>query len=163
MLVNKTIQDQVENNSLQLEGIVNKIVAKYTGELDDYIDKIKDFLVNSEDELTDTDLNKILITLCTYSYFITSKQELLGIRADISEMVRQTKYSENYINSAGTIANRQMLSELAAKEEEVVSTVYNRAYKLLKNKADVITRYIDSVKKILSVRMSLMELTHKGA
>ena len=62
-------------------------------------------------------------------------------------MVRQTKYSENYINSTGTIANRQMLSELAAKEEEVVSTVYNRAYKLLKNKADVITRYIDSVKK----------------
>lgn len=162
-MINQEIQNNVENNSKELEEIVEKIVAKYTSDIDEYVTRVRDFLVNSEDELTDTDLNKILITLCAHSYFITSKQELLGIRADISDMLRQTKYSENYVNNTGTVANRQMLSELAVKEEDVVSVVYNRAYKLLKNKADTVNRFIDSVKKILSVRITLMELTHKGA
>lgn len=161
--MNKEIQDNVENNSLQIEDIVNAVVAKYTDKLDEYMENIHRVLTVEKDELTETELNKILITLCAHSYFINTKQELLGIRADISKMVRDTKYSNEYIISTGTVANRQMLSELAVKEEDVVSVVYDRAYKILKNKSNVVSQTIDSIKKILTVRMSMMELTHKGA
>jgi hypothetical protein len=59
MLVNKTIQDQVENNSIQLEGIVNKVVASYTDKLDDYMNKIHTVLVDEGDDLTESELAKI--------------------------------------------------------------------------------------------------------
>ena len=38
MLINKTLQDKVEDNSLELEDIVNSIVSKYTDKLDEYME-----------------------------------------------------------------------------------------------------------------------------
>lgn len=162
MKLNETIKTQVESDSLVLEQIVNDIVSSYTKELDDYVDKIKAVLDDNTDELTEQDLNQIMIKLCSYMYFISSKQELLGIKADIAEALRDEKYNTAFMNATGTVASKESQALSAIKEEDVIKIVYERAYKILKNKYNAIDKWIDAIKKILTMRIQLMNLGVKS-
>lgn len=162
MKLNETIKSQVESDSLVLEQIVNDIVSSYTKELDDYVDKIKAVLDDNTDELTEQDLNQIMIKLCSYMYFISSKQELLGIKADIAEALRDEKYNTAFMNATGTVASKESQALSAIKEEDVIKIVYERAYKILKNKYNAIDKWIDAIKKILTMRIQLMNLGVKS-
>lgn len=162
MKLNEVIQTQVESDSLVLEQIVNDIVSSYTKELDDYVDKIKAVLDDNTDELTEQDLNQIMIKLCSYMYFISSKQELLGIKADIAEALRDEKYNTAFMNATGTVASKESQALSAIKEEDVIKIVYERAYKILKNKYNAIDKWIDAIKKILTMRIQLMNLGVKS-
>ena len=162
MKLNEAIKTQVESDSLVLEQIVNDIVSSYTKELDDYVDKIKAVLDDNTDELTEQDLNQIMIKLCSYMYFISSKQELLGIKADIAEALRDEKYNTAFMNATGTVASKESQALSAIKEEDVIKIVYERAYKILKNKYNAIDKWIDAIKKILTMRIQLMNLGVKS-
>ena len=158
MKINKEIQERVEQNSFAVEEMVNQIVDKYTSELDRYVNKIKNVLESGE-ELELNDLNQIMIRLCSYAYFLSSKQELIGIRKDISESIKDEKYNQVYMNlSVGTVANKTAKAEEESKEEAIVGLIYDRAYKIMKNKYDSTVRLVDATKKIISSRISVAEL-----
>lgn len=160
MNINKELQDKVESDSSVIDSIVVDIVDKQTKELDDYINKIRHVLERDADNLTLEDLNRIMIRLCTYSYFLISKQELIGVRQDISEAIRAERYNDAYINlSVGTVAKKTATANEAVKEEAVIALIYNRAYKILKGKFDSTVRMVDAVKKIISARIQVMQLT----
>lgn len=162
MKLNEAIKTQVESDSLVLEQIVNDIVSSYTKELDDYVDKIKAVLDDNTDELTEQDLNQIMIKLCSYMYFVSSKQELLGIKSDIAEALRDERYNTAFMKATGTVASKESQALSAIKEEEVIKIVYERAYKILKNKYNAIDKWIDAIKKILTMRIQLMNLGVKS-
>ena len=162
MKLNEAIKSQVESDSLVLEQIVNDIVSSYTKELDDYVDKIKAVLDDNTDELTEQDLNQIMIKLCSYMYFVSSKQELLGIKSDIAEALRDERYNTAFMNATGTVASKESQALSAIKEEDVIKIVYERAYKILKNKYNAIDKWIDAIKKILTMRIQLMNLGVKS-
>lgn len=158
MKINREIQERVEQNSFAVEEMVNQIVDKYTSELDKYVNKIKAVLESGE-ELELNDLNQIMIRLCSYAYFLSSKQELIGIRKDISESIKDEKYNQVYMNlSVGTVANKTAKAEEESKEEAIVGLIYDRAYKIMKNKYDSTVRLVDATKKIISSRISVAEL-----
>lgn len=160
MTLNRDIQNVVEKNSLELEVIVHKIVDKYTLELDEYMNKIRTVLEADSEELTLDDLQRIMIRLCSYSYFISSKQELVGIRQDISEAIKSEKFNDAYMNiTSGTIAKKTAEANAMVKEEALVALVYTRAYKILKGKMDSTNRTVDAVKKIITARLQTMQLT----
>lgn len=105
------------------------------------------------------ELNRIMIKLCSYAYFIVTKQELMGIRQDISEAIRAERYNEVYMNiSVGTIAKKTAEAESSVKEEAVIALIYNRVYKIMKGKYESVNRLIDVVKKIVSSRIQSMQL-----
>lgn len=159
MNINKELQDKVEADSNVIESIVIDIVEKQTKEIDDYINKIRYVLEKEADDLTLEDLNRIMIRLCTYAYFLTSKQELIGIRQDISEAIRAEKYNDAYINmSVGTVAKKTATANEAVKEEALIALIYSRSYKILKGKYEVTNRMIDAIKKIISARIQTMQL-----
>lgn len=162
MKLNEAIKAQVESDSLVLEQIVNDIVSSYTKELDDYVDKIKAVLDDNTDELTEQDLNQIMIKLCSYMYFVSSKQELLGIKSDIAEALRDERYNTAFMNATGTVASKESQALSAIKEEDVIKIVYERAYKILKNKYNAVDKWIDAIKKILTMRIQLMNLGVKS-
>ena len=127
--------EQVENNSGQLEQLVQEVVKKYADTMDGYIEHIKKVLDTGVDDLSIEDLNRILIKITTYSYFLGTRQEYLGIRHDIADMVHMEKYNMTYIDTtSGTVANKTAKAEEAAKEEKTIAIVYDRAYKILKLK-----------------------------
>lgn len=158
MTINKELQNKVENNALQLEEIVNRIVSSYTDKLDEYMNKIHDVLTDDADELTESDMAKILIVLNSYAYFIGSKCEISALRADVAEMVYNEKYNISLLDASGTVATKSSIAASKAQEEEVIKIIYNRVYKILKNKLDSTIRMSDGVKKIISLRVKAMEL-----
>ena len=162
MIVNEVTKATIESDSQILENIVNEIVNSYTKELDEYVNKIKSVLDDDTDGLTEHDLNQIMIKLCSYMYFIGSKQELLGIRADISDALRDEKYNLAFMSATGTVASKESQALNAIKEEEVIKVIYDRAYKIMKNKYAAVDKWIDAIKKILSMRIKLMEIGVKG-
>lgn len=163
MIINKTLQDNVETNALQLEEIVNRIVSSYTDKLDEYMSKIRTVLVDEGDDLTESELSKIMIVLNTYAYFLGTKAELSAIKSDVSEMVYNERFNLEMLSATGTVANRTAISASKSQEEEVIKIIYNRVYKILKNKLDSTIRMSDGVKKIISFRVKAMELAGRGA
>lgn len=161
MKVNNDILNRVENNSLEIEKIVMDIVCSYTQKLDDYMLKIQNVL-ESDEELTEDDLNRIMIKLCSYMYFMGTKQELLGIRQSISEAIRDEKYNLAFLESTGTVAAKESQAENIVREEQLVEIIYNRAYKIMKNKYDATDKWIDSIKKILTLRNTALQLGIKS-
>ena len=130
--------------------------------MDGYIENIKNVLDTEVNDLTIEDLNRILIKITTYSYFMCSRQEMLGIKRDIADMLYSEKYNLTYISSAtGTVANKTAKAEEASKDEKVVSIVFDRAYKILKSKSEGAIRMIDSIKKIVSSRVAEMQLANR--
>nr|DAT40266.1 MAG TPA: hypothetical protein [Caudoviricetes sp.] len=147
----------VEEESTQIETIVNEIVNSVTKEIDDYIENIKHEL--DGDDLTISELNLILMRLCSFSYYLASKQEMVGIRQDISSTIEKERFNLHFINSTGTVASKTSQAEEKTKEERVISIVWEKSYKILKNKYDSINRYIDSIKKIITTKVKEMELS----
>ena len=163
MRINNELQNKVEEDSKIIEDIVLDIVDKQTKEIDDYVRKIKTVLEQSADDLTLDDLNRIMIRMCSYAYFLTSKQELIGIRQDISEALRAERYNDTYMNlSSGTVARKSAESESAVKEEAMVALIYSRSYKILKGKYDSTVRLCDAVKKVISNRIQIMQLAGRS-
>lgn len=159
MDINKEIQQKVEADAQVIESIVVDIVEAQTKELDEYVRNIKKVLEMDSDDLTMDELNRIMIRLCSYAYFIVSKQELMGIRQDISEAIRAERYNEAYMNlTVGTVAKKTAEAESAVKEEVVIALIYSRAYKIMKGKYDSVNRLIDAVKKIVSSKIQAMQL-----
>lgn len=138
---------KIDTDSKTIETIVKQIVDKEIGFINEYVDDINKAL--DEDDLTVEQLNRILIRLCSFSFYIAERQELLGVRADISEMLHKEVYNNNFLDSTGTIAKKQSIAEESAKEEAVASIIYNKAYKILKGKRDSVDKYSDAVKKVI--------------
>lgn len=158
MSVNKKIMNNIEDDAKLLETVTNEIVSKYTKELDEYTEGIKGVLDTGTQEITNIDLNKILMRLCSYAYFIGTKQELLALRTDIAQALFDERYNQSLLEQEGTVAVKQSLARNATKEENIVNIIYERAYKIMKNKYNSINTFIDSIKKIQTVRLKEMEL-----
>nr|DAN24211.1 MAG TPA: hypothetical protein [Caudoviricetes sp.] len=150
-LVNSSLMQKIDMDSKTIETIVKQIVDKEVGFIDEYINNIKQAL--DEEDLSIEELNRILIRLCIFSFHIAERQELIGVRSDIAEMLHKEVYNNNFLDSVGTIAKKQSLAEEMAKEEAVVSIVYNKAYKILKNRRDSIDRFADAVKKVIQSKI----------
>lgn len=156
----KAIRDKVETNSKSIEDIVDDIIKPYCRDLDYYVEFIKDLLKKGENQPTDEELEDILMNLSTFIYFAGGMVEQLGIRDDISKVIyKETYHSKRSELSGGTVADKDSLAELASQQEQLVNVCYNRAWKIMKSKVENAQELLASCKKVLSRRMSEMELT----
>ena len=157
------IKNQVENNSEQIDSIVDDILIPYCKDLDNYIKFIADCLSDGENPPTDTELDDWCLNLSTYIYFAGGLCERLGVRDDISKAVYKEMYhTERSKLEHGTIADKDSLAELASQEQAIISSAYTRAYKTMKAKVENAQELLQSCKKVLSRRMQEQELTRMG-
>ena len=157
------IQDHVEDYSKTIDAIVYDIIQPYCKDLDNYVQFIKDCLKDGENPPTSDELDDFCLNLSTYIYFAGGMCEQLGIRDDISKAVYKEMYhTARASQDKGTIADKDSLAELASQEEYIVSASYTRAYKTMKAKVENAQELLSSCKKVLSRRMTEMELTRIG-
>lgn len=157
------IKDDVEGKSTIIDEIVNSIIQPYCKDLDKYVLFIKDCLKDGENPPTTDELDDFCLNLSTYIYFAGGMCEQLGIRDDIAKAVYKEMYhTARASQDKGTVADKDSLAELASQEQYIVSSSYTRAYKTMKAKVENAQELLGSVKKVLSRRMSEMELTRIG-
>lgn len=157
------IQNRVEENSETINKLVEDTIKPYCKDLDKYVKFIKDCLKDGENPPTDAELDDFVLNLSTYIYWASGACEQLGIRDDISKAVYKEVYhsKRNELNS-GTVADKDSIAELESVQEQIANVVYNRAYKIMKSKVENAQELLSSCKKVLSHRLTEMQLTQIG-
>ena len=154
------LQDRVNNNSKMINDLTNKLVADYCKQLDNYVKFVKDLLQDNEHPPTAVELDDIVMNLPVLLYFCGEAQENLGIKTDVAKAIKQEKYNEIYNEVKGTIADKTAKSELAAQSETITHIIYDRAYKIVKNKLEASYELLSSIKKVITRRISEQSLAN---
>lgn len=150
----KKKREEVETTTEQVNKMVDEIVKKYCEDTDKLLAAIKDILFAEKDnELSNTELDNIVLKLPVLVYFANAGQEYVGLQEDVAKFARQLKFSEFFNQAAGTVADKTNYAETKANEEEVVRVVYSRAYKIIRGKMDMALELLQSAKKVISRRM----------
>lgn len=157
------VQLHIENNSKTINDIVDGIIKPYSKDLDNYVQFIKDCLADGQTPPTDAELEDFCMNLSTYIYFAGGMVEQLGIRDDIAKAVyKETYHTARQEQGKGTVADKDSLAELSSQQELLTSICYTRAWKTMKAKVENAQELLQSCKKVLSRRMTEMELTRIG-
>ena len=154
---------QIDRTSRTYENIIYEIIRPYIQDLDKYVKKVKDSVTNYDDPPTVGELDEFIMNLSVYIYYASSMQEQLGIKDDIAKAV----YKESYHSARdgiekGTVADKDSQAELLSQQDMVVSMLYRRAYSIVKAKVTAAQEILASIKKVISRRITEMELTRIG-
>jgi hypothetical protein len=154
------IRDKVDSNSAKLEGIIKEIINPYTEDLDNYVDFVNGILRDEDNPPTAQELDDFCLNLSVLIYYASGMQEQLGIKDDIARALYKEMYhSARDSIEKGTIADKDSLAELASQQEYLTSMMYKRAYTIVKAKVMSAQEILASIKKIISRRVTEMELT----
>lgn len=156
----KEIQNRIEINAYKLDEIINSIVEPYVSDLDNYVAFIRNILKDDKNPPTAQELDDFCMNLSVYIYYASGMQERLGVKDDIAKALYQEMYHSTRDSiEKGTVQDKDSLAALASQQEYLTSVLYKRAYTIVKNKVSAAQEILSSVKKIISRRMSEMELT----
>lgn len=157
------IREKVDIDSNKLQSIVNDIIKPYCEDLDTYVDFIRSVLKDVDNPPTAQELDDFCMNLSVYIYYASGMQEQLGIKNDIANAIYKEMY-HSYRDSIekGTISDKDSLAELASQQEYLTSVLYKRAYSIVKAKVSAAQEILASIKKIISRRVTEMELTRIG-
>lgn len=149
---------RVEKVSLPLENIVNNIVKEHIGNLENVIHKIRDMLNDETDQLTDIEIDDIMLQLPILLFDNTDDQELVGMQSDLSSQIYKEAYNEAFKLARGTVADKTSAAELTAMTQKLDTLIYDRAYKIIKQKINMAVETLNAVKKIQSSRQQRYDL-----
>ena len=152
----------VDTVSTELDSLVDSVVSKSCKELDDYIIYVKELLDDESRPITNVELDDIVMTIPTLVYFASNVQEIVGIREDIAKMNENNALSEALSEASGTVQEKQAYAKSRIQTETLTTIVYQRATKQIKSKTETALEILQSCKKVLSRRMSEMELSHNA-
>lgn len=152
--------DGVEINSTIIDNIVNDVVSRYCKQLDRYVKQIDDIL-KQDSEISDEELDDFALNLPALIYFACDAQESLGIKEDVSRAIRNEIYNKARDKAEGTVADKDSIANLASQEEDLIVLIYQRAYKKIKCRIDAAYEILNSVKKVMTRRISAYGITEK--
>jgi hypothetical protein len=147
------------------------VIKKYSEPLDNlmsdlYVECIKD------GNATVNVLNKYYLELSNMVYFMIDKLEQLGVYADMARSASKEIYSKSYLSNQvketgtgknkTTVAELQAQAELSSQYESVVASIYDHAYKVVKGKLQSAQDMMNTLRKILTVKGTEMQLSSFG-
>lgn len=151
-------RQRIESKSAPIEQAVNSIVEQHTKDLSEVIHKIRLLLKDETDELTDAEIDDIMLQLPILLYDNTDDQEVVGLQSDLATQIYKESYNEAYKIARGTIADKQTAAELASMSNKLDSIIYDRAYKIIKQKLSLAVETLNAVKKVQSSRQQKYDL-----
>ena len=152
----------VEHYSVVIDDMVDEIVDKYTSELDEYIRFVNDVVRDENNPPSNQELDDFALTIPTLMYFSSQGQESLGVKEDVAKLFKAEAYNKVYGGLEGTIADKKAEAELLTSDEELVQMIYERAYKKVRLKLNLANEVLQSVKKVITRRVSEQDLTRMG-
>lgn len=157
------IRKKVTADSDKIAEIVNDIIQPYCEDLDKYVGFIRSILRDGENPPTAQELDDFCMNLSVLIYYASAMQEQLGIKDDIAKAIYKEMYHSCRDSiEKGTVSDKDSLAELASQQEYLTSVCYKRAYSVMKAKVGAAQELLASCKKIITRRVTEMELTKIG-
>ena len=148
----------INTNSVPLQELVNSIVAESCGGLDDYMQSIDNMLIKDSDIPTET-IENMMLNINSMLYWIGNGLEQVTIRESMAKMVHDEVYNKAYNSAEGTIGDKKASAILEAQQEDIIKTCFTAALKLYQFKIDRAAEMSSALKKILTRRISELELS----
>lgn len=156
----EAVYKPLDENVEYADNIARYTVNTQTGDLDKLMQEIYTNIVSVEEPATES-IEKYFMALANCLYFLGEKLEKVGLYDDISKAQAKEKYNNAYMDSVNpvdakkkvTVAEAQTSAENASIPENLVSTIYARAYKIFKYKIESAQTMHSSLSKMLTKRM----------
>ena len=152
-------KEAVQDTSSLINELVDEVVKQYSGAFDQYIHEILETKLKHSYDLTNHEIEEITLRIPLYLYLIATGLENLGVDGDVAKFKKQEVHNTAYMAIEGTIQDKTKYAELKSSKEQVIEIVYQRAYKKLKLKLDAAYAVHASVRKILTKRITELELS----
>ncbi len=143
----------MDGKSAPVMEIVTTMVGKYSKELDEYVMTMHEDMMNGK-VFSDEEIQEAIIKIPVLMYFAIEGLEIIGTSADLAKTTKMEKVNESYMAATGTIPEKTKTSELAGMEDEIISNVYARAYKMLNMKIGKAESLYTGMKKVFDKRIS---------
>ena len=152
------IRSTVENGSLQVKEMVDNIIGSACSEIDSYVINVRNSFLNA-DKISDEDLDKIILKIPVYIYYLTQILQEIDIRKGIS--AENAKYNENeaLLQSTGTVAEKQAKATNSTVNDRVVQLAYKSASATIQAKMNGAMEILSSAKKVQQRRLEELKLT----
>lgn len=167
----EALMKSTTENVEYFKNICDDIVKSYSESLDNLMKDLYVDCVKNSNPSVET-LESYYLELSNMIYFMVEKLEQLGVYADMSDSASKEVYSKSYIEqsmikdekgkSKSTVAELQATATMNSQYESVVSSVYERAYKIVKGKVSSAQDMCGTLHKILSLRSNEMQLSMFG-
>ncbi len=165
-VINQSTLDECNDILSHAESIVGtniiNNVNELTKELDCLIDQMHKKVLREEYQISDKELEKLIIRLPILIYELNNVLMKAGIREDLSKIIKQTNYNQAFSIQEGTIADKKSGAELAVKEEQLLETTWKRSVKIISQKMDIANDLLSSCKKIFSKRIEEVNLIKRS-
>lgn len=165
-IINQSTLDECNDILSHAESIVGSNIINnvndLTKELDCLIDQMHKKVLREEYQISDKELEKLIIRLPILIYELNNTLMKAGIREDLSKIIKQTNYNQAFSIQEGTIADKKSGAELAVKEEQLLETTWKRSVKIISQKMDIANDLLASCKKIYSKRIEEVNLIKRS-
>lgn len=155
---NEILNQEILENSKLIEEIVYEICKNYTGDLDKIMNTCRNIFTSNQ-KITNQEIEDLLAQLPSTLYFVNEGQETIGIRQDIAEITKKSNYNIERMKAEGTVADKNSAAESAVMNEAVNEIIYQRAYKMIRNKIELAQEMINSLKRIFDARMTEYQIS----
>jgi len=152
---------RVNENGLKLDAVVNAVVSELTKDLDEFVASIYKMISDKSVDVPDVDIEYAILQLPCHMYFLSSKMEDLGLREDIARGLERERYNEIFQATEGRVSDKEGAAEVGSQREALVTAVNSRAYRKVKAKLEYASATLESLKKVLTNRISDKELTKR--
>ena len=95
-------------------------------------------------------------------YLTASRREELRIKEDVAKAVYKEVFNRVREKAQGTVADKDTAADLAAQAEAISVIVLQRAGSSIKSKEEAAWEMLNSVKKVLSMRIAEIDLTKQS-
>lgn len=162
----------IETSSADITNILSNVVSQYTKNLDEIMYGIERDILQVANPAIYT-IEQYFLNLSSCLYFMCEQVEKLGVYDSISKSKAQETYNNRYLQyqfdttdkkKKPTVAELTAMAENDALYDKTVNDLYNKAYKIVKNKVSAAETMISTLSKILSHRVqeSQMTMTQTG-
>ena len=149
---------QNSETTTAMEQIVKKIVNEKTSEVTDIVHKIRLMLKDETTELTDLEIDDILLQLPIVLYDAMEEQEIVGLQLDMANQIYKEAQSEAYKLARGTIKDKDAVVDLQTRAEQLEKILYDRSYKIIKQKFEMAVETLNAVKKVQAARQQRYDI-----
>lgn len=164
------IVSNVNENTEYFNKMLSDIVSSYTEDLDNLMSNINRNVISIDNPAVVT-IEKYFLELSNCLYFMCDRIEKLGVYDSLSKSSAQEAYNTKYLEHQNinvgvvggkkpTVAETTATAENAVIYDKLINDVYNKAYKIVNNKVNAAETMLKTLSKILSHRMSEMQLTN---
>lgn len=141
-----------QDATVQMEQVIKNIVDSKTKDITVIVHKIRSLLKDDTQELTDLEIDDILLQLPIVLYDSMEEQEIIGMQSDMANQIYKQAQSEAFKMARGTISDKNAVADLQTRQQQLEKILFDRSYKIIKQKFEMAIETLNAVKKVQSSR-----------